>query len=410
MKSAADHGLVVFDFGSVSTLVVHLDVSGKELLLRNFLRISVADAHTLEDRQILFKTQLAPLGLSPALRAVAVWDEGMAFRQIALPDMPADDLRKAIAWELRNKHLVDPEEQFAAWEPVAESELAEGGRERAYTVFSCERKTAIERAQLIQGLGFRIAALVPGPVALASLAARVAGPAAHVLICDVGRKSTRITVAHGGKCVFSRTVQLGGQALTEMMTAPYYVNDRRLTMSAPEAEALKLAEGAGDPQAPHIPLVRPYLDKLMAEIKRSMDYYESQKYSGSISGIAFAGGGADLKGLQGFMAQFLGVEVIPLGPQPADGLSAEKRAAFEASPRVRLGSRRGHGRGRADQPAAEGGAPAARRPADGRFAALRLHPGRDLPGLRDRIAPGAQPHPRHPAEGGRGRVGRDGPR
>jgi len=81
----------------------------------------------------------------------------------------------------------------------------------------------------------------------------------------------------------------------------------------------KEKEGVGGVKG-HIPLqkisfvMRPVLERLSAEIKRSFDFYKSQCKKEDIGRIFISGGGARLKGLREYLADQLGTEVDLLTP------------------------------------------------------------------------------------------------
>lgn len=324
-----DSESIVFDFGRVATRILLLEGSGKAFRVRDFAVVPHGRHDSDDEKKTLLRPALFALNAKVGTRAILTWEEGLVFRQLSLPDMPPDDLQKAFLWEMKEKYLFSGEGSFYASECAVETANEEGVREKLYNVFYCDKPSAAHRIALAESLGYRVASVVPGQSAVA-IVVNEAGVDSQrdVLVFDIGFQSARVLVVRDGKIMLSRTVLLGGQALTDMMTASYFdARGDRVQLGPADADALKLREGAKDPQAGHIGLVRPYLEKIVSEIKRSVDYYEGQKYSRPISKVVFTGGGANLQGLTAYMGRFLGLEVAPLRPDnfTSPSLLAAKR-------------------------------------------------------------------------------------
>ena len=234
----------------------------------------------------------------------------MNSKQIALPQMPPEDFEKAFWWEIKNKYLVDQENSLVAYDFVAENDLGVEKKEKILSIFYCDKKQAMERIALVQNLGFQVVHLLPGQVAVAQW---VKTQGSHgekdTVVFDIGHLSARLLVVRGHKILLSRVMPLGGENLTQILTSPFTSDGQKIQYTLEEAGNLKTQEGVQNPQAAHIGLARPYLEKIVAEIKRSTDFYERQKFSMPIAKVVFTGGGSELKGLREFMGQFLGMEV-----------------------------------------------------------------------------------------------------
>jgi len=64
----------------------------------------------------------------------------------SLPEMPQEDLVKALEWDLKKKFFFNSEENLFGFKEAAAVE-GEGGAEKIYTVFYCENKTALPRLE-----------------------------------------------------------------------------------------------------------------------------------------------------------------------------------------------------------------------------------------------------------------------
>src|SRR3989338_5944588 len=321
LRTVETKDVLVFDFGKNSVRIVQVDASrqGRPQMVSVSRVVLAADASAEEKKEAL-RVKLPVFDSKSPPEVKVTWEEGMVFRQVVLPDMPDADLKKAFQWEMKEKYFLNEDENLLGSECTVSLEHPDGAKENFFSVFYCDKKSAMEKIGLLSGLGLQVSALVPGQAALAQVLGNLQEPDKDLLVCDIGFTNARILAIHQKKNALSRTVLLGGQALTEMMTGSFTDNDQKRQFTPEEAERLKVTDGCSNPQVPYIGLVRPYLDKMAAEIKRSVDYYEGQKVAKPISKVLFSGGGSDLKGLTGFMKSFLGIPVET--PDPADFLSS----------------------------------------------------------------------------------------
>ncbi len=293
-------GFLVLDLKKKSTLAMWAQQAGGKVV--------ISDYAVSQD----LKGFLADLKDKPPV--ILTMEEGVQFRTLEMPPMPVQEERKAILWDLKSKLGLDPETHYFIYSLLAETSSEAGSGERMFGVFFMEKGALAERIGLFKLFGLELAALVPGVSALARWTAEAGFPEPDkdLLIVDIGEARTSIFIARDGKVMFMRTVGFGGQ------------------------EAPRLDESAESSQSDYMALVRPYLDKLLGEIKRTVDFYESQKIAQPVSKVFFAGGGAGLKGLLEFMGQFLGLAVGKL-EIPQDWLSMaslDKKEALLKNPGI----------------------------------------------------------------------------
>ncbi len=302
--------ICVFDFKHDSILVVLLEPHDQNPRIKHCLSVPNNLPVNLPNPPDLFKVFLDRLDKKHLPPSVITWEEGMNFRQMTLPEMPSDDFERALWLEMQNKYAVDKETHLAGYECVAENDLGEGKKEKVISIFYCEKKMSMEKITLVQNLGFEVVHVLPGQTGSAQwIGTEASNQDKDTMVCDIGYFSARFLVVRKRKILLSRVVPLGGKSLTDMLTSPFLYDGQKIQYTPEEAELLKIREGVLNPQAAHIGLARPYLEKIVAELKRSADFYEGQKFSRPISKVIFTGGGSDLKGLRGFMEQFLGMEV-----------------------------------------------------------------------------------------------------
>src|SRR3989338_1635541 len=160
MKNTANKEICVFDFKHGSVLAVWLDLRDQNPKIKNSLSIPSDRISNHANLLELFKPFLESLDKKHPPSAVVTWEEGMNFKQIALPEMPQEDFEKAFWWEMKNKYSIDQETNLVGYEAVAENDLGEDKKEKILSVFYCEKKQAMERIALVQSLGFQVTHLL----------------------------------------------------------------------------------------------------------------------------------------------------------------------------------------------------------------------------------------------------------
>ena len=169
-----------------------------------------------------------------------------------------------------------------------EIEAAEG-LEKLFNIFYCEKTAALAKLSFVQDLGLEIRAIFPGQAALANFAGDAEPTPEHdVLVCELDGASVRILIVREKRNMLVRQVALGTQ-------------ESNFT-----DEILK---------------------KIADEIKKTIDFYESQKYFRPVSKVLLAGSWEDEERVRAFLDQHLETKIVrpDMGPYLSDALSEEDK-------------------------------------------------------------------------------------
>jgi len=143
-----------------------------------------------------------------------------------------------------------------------------------------------------------------------------------VTVVDIGQRITEIALYAGGRLDFLRKIAFGGELLSQALTQPIVTDKGKITLSIEEADHARHEDVllgsenqnliAGKIEASKLyPLIRPVLQRLTGELRRSFDFY-SQEHGEGIERIFLTGGGSRLKGFVQFVEQTLQVPVKPV--------------------------------------------------------------------------------------------------
>ena len=129
-------------------------------------------------------------------------------------------------------------------------------------------------------------------------------PPPSIIVVSLGTDTTDLVVTNGYR-VWQRNIPLGGNHFTKALT-------KELKLTFTKAEHLKRnALKAEDPKAVFLAM-RPVFNDLVTEVQRSISFFQSVDRTAKIGRVVTLGNAMKLRGLQKYLAQSLGYEVIDL--------------------------------------------------------------------------------------------------
>ena len=128
---------------------------------------------------------------------------------------------------------------------------------------------------------------------------------AIVAIVDVGSTTTTLSVLIGGQTIYSREQLFGGQQLTEEI-------QRRYGLSVEEAGVAK--KQGGLPEDYEAEVLQPFLDSVVQQIQRSLQFFFSSSDKDEIDHIVLAGGVASMAGLAELVQERIGSNCVVANP------------------------------------------------------------------------------------------------
>ncbi len=126
-----------------------------------------------------------------------------------------------------------------------------------------------------------------------------------VALVDIGHNQTTLYIAKDGEFVYNREQLFGGAQLTEAI-------QNRYGLTFDEATLSKRERTLPDDYYPEV--LTPFLESVIQQITRSLQFYFSSSQYNSIDHIVLAGGSSAISGLAGMVQQKLGVTVSVANP------------------------------------------------------------------------------------------------
>jgi len=227
---------------------------------------------------------------------LGVANQKVVVRQVDVPWLPEDELRKSLAFQVADFIPMAAEEAILDFHPLEEFTNDSGGRMLRMLLVAASRDMVGNALEAV-----KIAGLDPHMVDLTSFAVlrsmvgegSVATPTAEALV-DVGASVTNIVVHQGGVPRFVRILMLGGADITSAVA-------ERLGVPQDQAEAVKQQTGLqltpNNDAHPAQRAIEASGSAFVDEVRGSLDYFMAQPGATRIDRIVLSGGGSLLAGL-----------------------------------------------------------------------------------------------------------------
>lgn len=238
-------------------------------------------------------------------------------RQIKMARMPEQMLRKTMAWEAK-KYISVPIEDSVVDCQILPDDEGMAPTEMNVMLAAAPRALVDGYVNVLEEAGLEPLALDIG--SFATMRALIdTAPNAElfqetVAVVDSGATYTDVNIVKRGRSVFTRTIGASGNSLTASIMAA-------LQCPADEAERIKMSMDVTQATADRSLLrtdkvagaVVPLLEDLVKEIRRSLNFYQSQFPEGSadaaVDRLIVCGGTGKLKGLEVYLNSILDMPV-----------------------------------------------------------------------------------------------------
>lgn len=241
---------------------------------------------------------------------IAVANQNVVVRQVEMPRMSEEDLGSALGFQVQDYIPIPLEDAILDFVPLEDYLTDEGAEMTRVLAIAAQREmieqfiSVLERAGL-EAVGVDIAPLATVR-ALAEAIPPVLGERTAEAIVDVGAGVTNVSVHEHGTPRFVRIVPSGGNDITGALVA-------ELQLSPEDAEIAKTTVEL----RPGIPVSETGADAIVErrgrafvdDVRRSIEFYQSQPEAAPIRRVVVVGGGARLAGLRDRLAETLHVPV-----------------------------------------------------------------------------------------------------
>lgn len=251
-------------------------------------------------------------GLAPhrAKVVTAVGGVSTAIRQVELPKMSGKELSSSIGLWARNYIPFDVKEVQLDYQVFG---LDKSSRRIRLLLVAVIKDYIREHIELLHRADIDPVLVDVNPLAVmnAFLFNQDIEDEECIIVLDVGDRNTTLCIYSPTAPYFVRNLMISGSDFTRDI-------QRRLALPYGDAERYKRGEiifpdEKGEPERV-IDIIRPSLDALTKEVRRSLTYYENQTKTRGFSQIVLTGGSAQLEGFAEHLGRDLGLPVKLLDP------------------------------------------------------------------------------------------------
>jgi type IV pilus assembly protein PilM len=235
----------------------------------------------------------------------ALGSKAVVVREIQLPEMPEEELDRAVRFEAERYLPVAGEDLRVDYQVV------EGAHGQVSVLFAAARREVVDNfVQALEGAGVTPEVLEVTTFALARLFRGDAQQGA-IMVADMGAEGTDLLVLQGDRLRLSRMIPTGGNVLTRAVAAV-------LELEPAAAEVVKEEKAVApvgrtlpeDPTSARVAeAISPVLGDLVTETRRSMEFFVARSGGQEIRKVVLTGGSSRMPNLAAFLAEELGVPV-----------------------------------------------------------------------------------------------------
>jgi type IV pilus assembly protein PilM len=243
-------------------------------------------------------------------------------RVIKFPLLTDQEVAAAVKWEAEQYIPIPVTEAIIQHQILERNEEATPGYVMILLV-AAPRKLVEKYVKVITSASLNCVAV---ETEFLSLARALAPTNQTSLIIDLGARSTDLAIAKNGNLVFSRSIPTAGDALTRAVA-------QSLGVSPSQAEEYKRTYGLtpGQLEGKVGGALQPILGVISEEIKKAIQYYQSEEKGQPPTSLILSGGGSGIPEIAPFLTKKLGLEVVlgnPFARVVIDPAAAKNLASY----------------------------------------------------------------------------------
>lgn len=252
--------------------------------------------------------------------------DSIIIKPLILPVVPKEEISQAIKWQLKEEAPFDLKDALIDWQIIGEYLDEEGAKKIEIICILAKSEIIHKYLSIIDNCGLVPMRVSVSPFNYANILSHLSNNPPIVSVLDLGYKASILCVYRDNKLNFIRKLSFSSEKLTQSLTTVLALKEGEVELTSDKAEKIKETLGIpqdetlvledGIPAIYIISLIRPLLEGLVRELKRSFDYFSSNFKKEIPSILYLCGGGANIKNLNGYLNKELNIDVKQL-PLPA---------------------------------------------------------------------------------------------
>ncbi|MGW8185173.1 MAG: pilus assembly protein PilM [Candidatus Moraniibacteriota bacterium] len=228
-------------------------------------------------------------------------------RLISIPAMSEKEINEAIKWEIEANIPLALDQVYYDWQLVGD--IFTNGNEDGeikVLVLAAAKRVVDQYLEILEEFGLEIIGIESETTALArSLLSENSAPKTS-LIMNVDENKTSFIFAIGNIPCFTSSVPISEKNIVGAIAKKFNISDEK-------AKEIEEKDGIGSffEDDALFEAIRPILDGLVSETKKTIDFYlDGLKYSNSVDKVIICGKMSKAKGLMPYLSRSLEIEVV----------------------------------------------------------------------------------------------------
>jgi type IV pilus assembly protein PilM len=272
------------------------------------------------------RSLVSEVGLKTKKVNLTVSAPGIHIKHISIPSLPKTELKEAVRWEIKDS-LPFPVETAQIDFHILSEYVEDNVKKLDVITVACPKELVDRTLSIVKGAGLQPAHLDVGPFALWNilLSFDQIKKEETVALIDMGAEKTGIYLFKDRTLQFTREVTPAGADITKAIIegigssgSPELLYEQAEKIKGETGIPSESYQEKGSESSPSLSkiafLVRPVMEKLVAEIERSLEYFRNLFNAEKIDGVLLTGGSANLKNMVSYLSKELRLPVEHFNP------------------------------------------------------------------------------------------------
>lgn len=255
--------------------------------------------------------------ISATAACIAVAGGSVVVRTVRIPKMPEATLRKSIKYEAGRYVPSSVEDSYIEFEIVGDADE----NQMDVLIVAAPKDIVESRIKACEAAGLDVE--IVDVEAFAAYRALLESDPSNayqgktVAIVDIGGSTTSMSVITDGAFSMARSLSQGGRTWTDALKNYFRLSEEDAESGKAQLDLSELTSDEQPRENPPLRVVQPLIDDLIREVRRSLNYFQSQAQEGgggkAVDTVVLSGGAAKLPGLANYFAHKLGIPTVSLG-------------------------------------------------------------------------------------------------
>jgi len=317
-------GVVGIDFGHRSVRLLEIERAGAGWTVKRTIQHPMPEGAMRDgivtDVEVVgqaLKGALSQLGFHPSSGHIAVSGGSVVVRNVRIPKMAEAALRKSIKIEAGRYVPSSVEDSYIEFEIIG---TADDGQMNVLIV-AAPKDVVESRMAAAKYAGIEVESV--DIEVFASYRSLIEADEHNgwqdktVAIIDIGSAHTNVSVVQQGVFMMTRAIPQGGGVLTQAIQNYFKLSEEDAESGKAALDVAMLADDSAPRENPPLRVIQPHVDDLVREIRRSLNYFQSQQTesqkASQVEALLVTGGGSKLPGLAQYMSHKLQLPTISAG-------------------------------------------------------------------------------------------------